>query len=235
MLKVSIIHIRDLRRQCGLNKKDVRFCFLCEDYEGFAFAKKAWPLLVSFDQLDADFSTVYADVKRELLSAWGELNARYSSFAWWCGQLASKNVGANAFAERVVHYFRAKRVIMDNQRAIIFVVDSPALAGMVADLARKAGRPVEDRLYWERLAVVCFSLVWARIVAKCAIVAWGIINRIMAARHIPYLRETVKAFQGRVVLLRTWITEGNFDKAGKFRERNFGDLSEWFLKKDTMY
>ncbi|MDP2904708.1 MAG: hypothetical protein Q8O22_00210 [Candidatus Omnitrophota bacterium] len=230
MSKVSIIHVRDLRSLRIQDKQDFRFCFLCEDYEGFVFAEKAWPSLVSFDQLDADFSTVYADVKRELLSAWGQLNARYSSFAWWSGQLASKNVGANAFAELVVHYFRAKRVIMDDQRTIIFVVDSPALAGMVADLARKAGRPVEDRLYWERLAVVRFSLVWARIVAKCAIVVWGIINRIMAARHIPSLREPAKAFQGRVVLMRTWITEGNFDKAGKFRERNFGELSEWFLK-----
>ncbi|MDO8488566.1 MAG: hypothetical protein Q7S42_00410 [Candidatus Omnitrophota bacterium] len=227
MSKILIIHRRHLRRLRGLAGKDVHFYFLCQDYEGFFFVRKAWPSFVSVDQLNADFSTVYADIRSQLLSAWGQLNARYSSFVWWSGQLASKSVSANVFAERVVHYFRAKRVIKDDQGAIIFVVDSPVLAGMVADLAREAGRLVDDRFYWERLFIVRFSLVLARIFVKCALVVWGIINRVIAARRFPLVKKPLEP----VVLMRTWVTEGSFDQAGRFRERNFGELPEYFMKK----
>ena len=40
----------------------------------------------------------------------------------------------------------------------------------------------------------------------------------------------MKTLSGRIVLMRTWVTESNFDEAGKFHERNFGELPEQLLK-----
>lgn len=217
-------------KKCVLRINEKAY-FLSDNYQLFFSLKKKYCPEYHLFSLERVFDQELAIRREGLIEMLAGINASINSFAWWGGQLASKSTSSVPLVRLIVYFFCALRILEESSGQAAFIVDSPALAQMINEAARKRAWQVRSFFKPEWLSRVSTGSYGFGIRVKQ--VAAFIFKCIYRRYHAERFKNRVKILndERRKIFLRTWITEGDFDPNGKVVERNFGQLAEWLSGK----
>ena len=177
------------------------------------------------------FHETFQEIKGPFLELIAKLNKKYDSLEWWSGQIASRNPASTKLVLNITYLFCVKKILSGSDKDVIFIVNSQALSACISTVAIKAGYQVvrlRNRIN-EYFGVIG---LWTYYVAQVVWFLWQAFQSRRAAfkllRPIPAKKSRAK----KRIIIRSWVTKGNFDKSGKFKERNFGPLPEWLCSKN---
>ncbi|MBF0594184.1 MAG: hypothetical protein HQL22_04385 [Candidatus Omnitrophica bacterium] len=176
------------------------------------------------------FDQELLSLRNNLIEALARLNRANNSFSWWGGQLASKSSSSLPLVRLAVYYFCGLKLLEGSSGQVVFVVESPALAHMLGAAARRQGWQVKISFPPERVAELLTFMrgQFIRVRQTAVFFVKAFIRRAQARAF----RSSGNPFEGKEnrILLRSWVTEGNFDSQGNVNERIFGTLVEWLTK-----
>lgn len=201
--------------------------YLSSDYEGYRYLCERHAHLI-FKRLDDLFHSTFNRIKADLRVMIAKLGARYNNVVWWGSQQASLNTASTPLAKNITYFFCAQKIIAKGQD-VVFILESNALARSIGSFAHFHGhsyrylgaRFMGTYAFLRRLA--CYLVQIVRFLVEMGLA--------MAARGIVPPLPAQKDAQIKRVVLRSWLTDGVFDKDGKFKERNFGILPQWLKDK----
>lgn len=161
-----------------------------------------------------------ADALREWYTAEAETR---DPVLWWGSQHASRSISATPAPLTIALALVAQRLLRRTPPAAhtVFVVDSTALATVIATAAREAGYVTDEPGRWRRhLRLRLLALRPALAAARFLLSALARWTAVRLAR-LPQ-----PAHGSRIVLVRSWCTSDNLQPDGRYTDRNFGALSE---------
>ena len=177
------------------------------------------------------FYETFSEITEPLLELSSKLNKEHNSLEWWGGHIASRANTATPLFHNIIFLFCAKKILSGGDKDIVFITDSYALSGCIAETAQKMGYNV--------------------IVQKGRITEWvrKIRQQVLNAAHITYfllqafrthlfVTRIIKPNRNRKtenkkrIVIRSWITRGTVNSSGEFKDRNFGVLPEWMQSKE---
>jgi len=211
-----------LRGRPGVIGPEDRCYYLCDDYAAFAEIKKRNPAPVKIRLLGKEFHRTVDDLSRPFMDLSHRINRANPSYAFWGTHLASRNSGAIPLLKYVV-YFHCARKIMETAEAsrLVFICDSRALARLIGEEARNRGMRCRiEKAFPERTkpAEQCLRLAGKAVYFLLSGTFQWIYSRTLTNKRITGTTGS------RKVILRSWVTAGSIDKAGRYRDRNFGVL-----------
>lgn len=177
------------------------------------------------------FDESHNEIIEPLLELSSKLNKEHDSLEWWGGHIASRNIMATPLFHNIVFLFCAKKILSRAEEDIVFITDSRALSGCIAETAQKMGyivivqkgriagrvRKIKQQVF-NAAHIICFLLQAIR-------------NRLFVIRIIKPNRN-IKTENKKRIVIRSWITRGTDNSSGEFRDRNFGVLPEWMRSEE---
>jgi len=205
--------------------------YLNDDYEHLTTLRDRFAGKIEIRTLSGSFQETFLEIKEPFLELSARLNRRYNSFEWWGSRIASRNTASTPLALNITYLFCAMKILLDSNKDVIFIVDSHALSNCISEVAADLG--YEFVRYRDRIKEYLeVARRWFLYGAKILYFVWEAFHmRRAALRLLKPLPEKKLELKKRVVL-RSWVTKVNFDKSGKFRDRNFGSLAEWLRSKN---
>ena len=215
----------------GIRKNGYSCYYMNDDYAHFLNLREQFSHKMDIRSLSGIFQETFQEIKEPFLELMVRLNKRYDSLEWWGGQIASRNPASTPLVLDITYVFCAKRILLSSDQNVIFIVQSEALSGCISDVAEELGYSVvryRDRVSeyvkigrrWLYYGVHILYFVWKAFQTRRA--AFKLLD------PLPAKKVDVK----KRIVIRSWVTKGNFDKWGKFRDRNFGSLPEWLRSKN---
>jgi len=201
--------------------------YLSSDYQDYDYLCGRYPNL-TFKRLDDLFHLTFNRIKGDLRLMTAKLGERYNDIVWWGSQQASLNTASTPLVKNIVYFFCARQIITGGQDTV-FILESNALAGAISGFVSLRGHSC--RYFGSRFIGICIFL--RRLFYYLVQIGHFLVQTvlaIMARSIVPVFLEPKKENTKRVVL-RSWVTDGGFDQEGKFKDRNFGVLSQWFQDK----
>lgn len=233
--KEIIMHIIILNQKKALSalpklKNEGAVCYcLTDDYAFYVELREACRDKIEVRNLAGIFEKVSDRVQPLLIKALAELNKRRDSFSWWGHQIASRSSSATPMVLNIIHFFCAKDIMARVDRDIIFVTRSAAVGDCVAGLARRQGHTVEDMR--KANPIIGKAKRPARYLAQTLYFLGSAVREHLTVNKFLDPLPPKKVNEGKRVVIRSWVTMGNFDKDGNFSDRNFGTLPEWLRSK----
>ena len=205
--------------------------YLHDDYADLLDLQEKFSHKMDIRSLSGIFDETFQEIKEPFLELMARLNKRYGSLEWWSGPIASRNPASTPLVLNITYLFCAKKILLDSGQDVIFVVGSDALSDCISGVAEELGYQViryRDRIReyvkvgkrWLYYGVRILYFVWQAFQTRKA--AFKLLD------PLPAKKLDVK----KRIVIRSWITKENFDKWGKFRDRNFGSLPEWLRSKN---
>jgi hypothetical protein len=208
---------------------EARIVLLCTDHELRRDLKRRLGPSVVIDH-GRLFYDLDQELRREVAEAIAVLSQGRGAW-WWEGQIASKSSSANPFYKHIVFFFMALRGLTSlEQHDLIFIVQSPLLGSLIEREAREQGLKVLANPLLGKLNLRVWQ-IRSMVRSTLKVLVFGILA---LKRRYQYQNKGVSSAglmeQGPKVLIRTWVTEGNYSAQG-FEERIFGPLMEHLRKK----
>ncbi|MBF0523107.1 MAG: hypothetical protein HQL24_08645 [Candidatus Omnitrophica bacterium] len=203
------------------------FCLL-DDYLWIAEMERKYKGFVTLGRVGEYFSKTMVEIKQDVLKGWADLNKTHDEFYWWGGQVASKSTTATPLMTNIVYLFCARKIAEETKGEIVFIVQSPALAEILSRILKKQDRQLTNYCQLSGFArLQRFVVNNLRLAAKIALFMIRCLKLIIAAQGVKKmdLKQNLSE-PNKSVLIRTWVTESNFDNEGRFSERIFGVLPE---------
>ncbi len=177
------------------------------------------------------FDITVKEVKASLLELIAKLNKKHDSLEWWGGQIASKSTTTTQVFLNIVYLFCIKKLFAASNADFVFIVNSPALADCIEHVAAESGFQVfryKNELFeytktlrrWLFNTALILRFLWKAHQSRRA--AFRLLKPVSFEK-----KDAVKR-----VVQRSWVTDGTFDEAGKFKDRNFGSLPDWLRSKN---
>lgn len=203
------------------------FYYMADDYSYFVSLQEKLGDKVKIKNLSGMLDETFQEIKWPFIELVAKLNKEYNSLEWWGGQVASRSTPATPLLFNITTLFCAKKILTKNSDSgIVFIVDSIALAGCIAKIAAESGYRLKN--YFSSIDV-CMVIVkrYLRYFAHALyFICKALQDRRVAFKFLKSLPAKKSGSKKRVVL-RSWVTKGNFNQFGEFKERNFGILPEW--------
>ncbi len=178
------------------------------------------------------FQDVFHRHKAAFIDSLARLNCRQDSFAWWGSCVASKSTTASPLAQNATYLLCVQALLQSGPaRELTIIVESPALAAGIRNLAAERGYRVSSDLgwYWKISRQVRSRFI------NTAYLLWFIIrslcDRLVSVRYVRSIDRGSKP--RRRVVIRSWFMGRNFDSHGRYIDRNFGDLPGWLARKNV--
>jgi len=190
------------------------------------------PNHIEINNLSGMFDEALQEIKEPYLELMGQINKKFDSLEWWGSVIASKNSESTPLLKYIVYLFCAKRILTDNDSDVIFIVDSQALSGCISIIASNLDFHVINRRSKLNIYLQLFrNWVWHLLKILYFFIT-VIQDRIYAFKYLKPLSPTIPKKYKKRVIIRSWVTEGNFDENNRFHDRNFGMLPGWLKSKD---
>jgi hypothetical protein len=176
------------------------------------------------------FDRTFQEIKKPFLSLMAAINKEHNSFAWWGGQVASRNSASTPLIRTITYLFCAEKILANGDKDIIFISDSRALSECISKTA--VDKEYQVKKYSFHFEIILKNLRdWPRYMLQAGYFFWRSWNGRRLA--VKLLKPVVNKKQGVIkkVVIRTWVTKGSFDKNGNFKNRNFGVLPKWLADK----
>jgi hypothetical protein len=205
--------------------------YLVDDYPHFIDLRDKLVARIEIKNLSELFHTNFVEIKRPFLELIDKLNKKYGSFTWWGSQLASRSSLATPLLFNITCLFCAKELILDSQKDIIFIVDSHALSSCISKVAKNYGYRVVDHggIIAEYFGVIKrYFRYGAQVIYFFSRVLQNYAAAIKLLKPLPAKKIDSK----KRIVVRSWVTEGSFDKFEEFKDRNFGILPRWLSSHD---
>ena len=205
--------------------------YLNDDYEYLTTLRDRFEGKIEIRTLSGSFQETFLEIKEPFLELSARLNKRYNSFEWWGNRIAARNTASTPLVLNITYLFCAMKILLDSNKNVIFIVDSHALTNCISEVAADLG--YEFVRYRDRInEYLEVARRWFFYGARILYFVWIAFHMSRAAfRFLRPVPEKKLELKKRVVL-RSWVTKMNFDKSGKFRDRNFGSLAEWLRSKN---
>lgn len=205
--------------------------FLADDYAHFTDLRDKFTNKINIRNLSGIFQEIFQEIKGPFLELIAKLNKKYDSLEWWGSQIASKSTSATSLLLNITYLFCVKKILSDSDKDVIFIVNSQALSVCMSNVAMKSGYQVviyRSKIN-EHLGIIRLGLNYA---AQITYFFLKVLQSRRAAFKLLKPLPAKKCSSKKRVIIRTWITKGNFNKSGKFEERNFGPLPAWLSSKN---
>lgn len=200
--------------------------YLCDDYAYFLELEKKFLNRPQIRGLTGIFQEKFEEIKEPFLELIARINKERNSFSWWGTHLASRSSSATKLLQNITYLFCAKKIIADSNKDVIFIVDSLALSECLSEIADTFEYKVinywsiADKWLWH-LRRGLFNFI------KIIYFLWQVLESRSQALKLLKTLPSKKKDTGKRVVIRSWVTKSNFEKTGKFKDRNFGDLLNW--------
>lgn len=177
------------------------------------------------------FDATVKEVKAPLLELIAKLNKKHDSLEWWGGQIASKSTTTTPVFLNIIYLFCIKKLLTGSNADFVFIVNSPALSVCIEAVAAESGFQVfryNNKLFE-------YTKTLRRRLFNTAILLrffWNAYRNRRAAFRMLKPLQLEKIHTVKRVVQRSWVTDGTFDKMGKFKDRNFGSLPDWLRSKN---
>jgi len=204
--------------------------YLDQDFEYFLKLKDKVSNEVDVKNLAGLFQKTFEYIRDPFLKEIGRINEQEDSIEWWGGQIASRNVVTTPLLLNTTYLFCSRTILNEAKGDLVLITDSPALSNCIASLSEGFGYEVSDyngRLDKALKAIKFFAIFWAKVLY----VSYEAIKIHKAASGLPKLNQKKGDSVKKRVVMRSWVTAGNFDSSSRFKDRNFGPLSEWLTDK----
>ncbi|MBI2339338.1 MAG: hypothetical protein HYU99_03075 [Deltaproteobacteria bacterium] len=204
--------------------------FLVDDYVRWTKLRDGIGSKIQPRNLSGIFDQTLQEIKEPLLELLAQINIEFGSQDWWSNNVSSRNVASTPLILNVVFLFAAKKILGMSSSNLIFITKSLSLSMGIEKFARARGYEVENEWGWA-------DKIWARAqprlnnLAKCAYYLWECFRFHRATKKFLRPLPIRKKSDGKRILLRSWVTLGNFGKDGRFSDRNFGSLPAWLRSK----
>lgn len=204
--------------------------YLAEDYDCLVDLQEKFKGKMEIKSLGGVFNETLQEMKDSVLEVLSELNKKNDSYAWWGGQIASKSVSATSIFLNIIYFFCAKKLLLEKSGDIIFIVDSPALSECLANFSKQQGYQVSN--YGNRFSGwgkdIKFYLRYVAQAGSFFLRSW---QGCGFALHVSKSTLEKRTRAKKRIVIRSWITQGTFDRSGEFKDRNFGRLPQWLRSK----
>ncbi len=227
MAKVILVHKKMARFMLAGLSRGVEVYYLSSDYQGYRHLCERYSHL-TFKRLDDLFHLTFNRIKGDVRLMIAKLGARYNDVVWWGSQQASLNTASTPLIKNITYFFCAQQIIANGQD-IVFILENNTLAKSISGFVRSRGHSCR---YFGSSFMGTYILL-RRLFCYLVEISYFLVQLALAmtARGIVPLLPTHKNIQTKRVILRSWVTDGAFDKEGKFKDRNFGILPQWLKDK----
>jgi hypothetical protein len=198
--------------------------FLSDDYVTLTKIRKQLRPGCDIKTLERDFHETLDRIKDDFLLFCHELYLKNAAINFWEIPLASRNSASVPLLKYLVYFCAAREITANRKSPVIFVCDSLPLARLIAAEAKRQGTQSRIKFSFAESARPFRLYLW--IILRAAYYVYKMFIRRARARGLGNRRLTGN--DGRqVYMLRSWVTTGSVDKAGVYRDRNFGALPEY--------
>lgn len=205
--------------------------YLTDDYADFTDLRDKFTDKIRIRNLSGIFQETFQEIKGPFLELIAKLNKKYDSLEWWSGHLASKSTSATPLLLNITYLFCAKKILSDSYKDVIFIVNSLALSDCISNVAMKAGCQVVS--YRSRIdEYLEIMRLWLYHAAQITYFFLQALQNRWAALKLLKPLPAKKSHAKKRIVIRSWVTKGNFNKSGKFKDRNFGRLPAWLCSKN---
>lgn len=227
MVKVILVHKKMARFVLAGLLSSAEVYYLSSDYQGYDYLCRHYAHL-TFKRLDGLFHSTFNRIKGDLRLMTAKLGARYNDVVWWSSPQASLNTASTPLAKNIIYFFCAQQIIA-NRENIVFILESDALAKSICGFVRSEGHSCR---YFGSSFIGAYMFLY-RLFHYLVQIGYFLAQMALAmtARAIVPLLPKHKNTQTKRVVLCSWLTDGVFDKKGRFKDRNFGILSQWLKDK----
>jgi hypothetical protein len=220
MIKVFLFDKDHLKK---LNADSGSIYYLSDDYLSCRALRDR---LGNLKNLAKIFDDTLQAIKPDYLDLTAHINKTHSSSAWWQGSIASRNSVSTHLLRDIVYFFCAVKIIEQAATDVTFIIDNQGLRDMLRALCLDKNILLRDKFpFFSRLGSIAkrlFRYTWQTVY----FFAQSIKNHILVKRTCR-CRDFKSLRAGRNILLRSWVTAGNFEKDGSFSNRNFGGLGPY--------
>lgn len=205
--------------------------YLSDDYADFTDLRDKFTDKIEIRNLSGMFHETFQEIKEPFLELIAKLNKKYDSLEWWGGQLASRSTSATPLVLNITYLFCVKKILSNSYKDVIFIVNSQALCHCISNVAMKARYRVVS--YRSRInEYLGIIRPWLYYAVQVTYFFWQALQSRWAAFKLLKPLPAKKSRGKKRIVIRSWITKGNFNKSGKFKDRNFGPLPAWLCSKN---
>ena len=227
MNHICIILKKNSKKELNKIKyKEFRIYYLSDDYRFYIKLKKLLDRNIIIRNLGNLFDTTLQEIKYETVEILSRLNEVNDSFEWWGGQVASRNTQTTAMMLNIVYLFCTKKIIEKADKNIALIIDDLSLIDCVKLLCTE--RNIDFVKTYMGFCIYIWKLrdILVKYVKIIRFIYISIKLKILAKTISNKIESRLDASKKKI-LLRTWVTQGNFDANDNCNERNFGNLSSW--------
>jgi len=206
--------------------------YLDEDVGRFLALRSALSGQLEVRNLSGSYYRTFQEIADSILELMARLNEQHDSLDWWGGQVASKNPVSSDVQKLITRLFCVRKLLFESTEDLVFVTSSAALSESISTLAAEKGLEVVNHVrpinvFFSRMRLYGFYVVQLLYHLQLMMK-----NKWSVWRHLKR-PSGKKQSQRKRILIRSWVTQGNFSESGIFKDRNFGDLPTWL--KDQGY
>lgn len=200
-----------------------KWLYLNDDYNRFLELQKTAPKNVAVENLKGEFGTYYNRIKEPLLMEFNILEKAVNKDIWWSGQISSHTSTGTKLIQNVVYAYYVKEITckkMDSN--ILIICPDSGLLRCIAKTCKQLSI---------KYTIINFSVlnklkeysIYILKMKKNIIIFY--LDFFRLKRFIKHLHFNIDSLKGKkIVIFRSWITEGTFKEGEKYFDRNFGTL-----------
>ena len=200
--------------------------FLDEDFRRFLALRSEFDGRLEVRNLSGVYYQTFHEMAGAFLDLMAKLNEAHDSREWWGSQLASKSPESSEVQKLITRLFCARKLLSENESCLAFVTDNQPLSESISRVGNRQGRSVTNH-FGILDAVLSRLRLFGRYSAQVLFyVQQVLMNKWFVWRHLKRPDHKNGARKKRI-LIRSWVSEGNFSQSGEFSDRNFGILPAW--------
>lgn len=210
---------KDLFTSKNLSYK--RWIYLSDDYSSFIKIRDFLDSDITIENVSENFSTIYNIIVAPFIQILTDIGKKVDPSVWWSGEIASRSTTACELLRDSIYAEYARKIISEShESSILFVCENVSLVKCIHKIAHKYGKAIHDEYSGVGkfdLRISFLTYIYKIIVF---IVRFFYIKIIGRNNIIPL--EMLK--RRKIIVLRSWITDGTVDSSGAYHDRNFGKL-----------
>lgn len=225
LMEVLILSKRKALHDLSKKIRSSDICYyLSDDYLTLAEIKRRLDNKYNILTLGTKFHKAIEEIEKDFLYFCHEINFKNQSEAYWGTHLASRNSAAIPLLRYLVYFHCVKELLADASSRIILICESCALIKVIKKEAKDQGFSCQVKfLPSESLSAL---KIYINVLLKGVYFLVTGVLQWFYARLLKNQRIGDQPHTERYIL-RSWVTAGNVDREGRYKDRNFGVLPEY--------
>jgi hypothetical protein len=198
---------------------------LIGNYEKIVGLKKALRGIAECEEISDTLQNAAADLRRPFYEATAKLGVQYNSIEWWTSVISERNTMTCSLFLHCCYIYLASQW-MDQSEDICIITDSNAVIKNVTSVATKKGVKVESNTFFtlKDRPMRVFAEGLFKLFFHLGVFAAAKLNKL----YHTLITGKYTPLQNPDVILHTWVDEKCFGADGRFRDRYFTILPDYY-------